>query len=353
MKKRRHGFSIGNAAALPGRFALLVLLALLTGVVVATSLAFADDQLPAPQKVEASRIGDPNSAAFGDIVVRWAAVKGAYAYEVRVSDDGGRSWNVAASKVMGSSATISDGISSWLPYHVSVRAMMKGVWSGALLVQPYCPVGYACAAGSAPTTIEQNQPSDSTTVAPPAESVPTGNGTQTTTSSDTSRAAPTSTPTSTTPGGSGVSNHFAQTYALPPAAPTTVVLTTLPSGQIKVSWSSVVGATGYNVVYSIDGEDTWTQATTNLAVENGLLPSYVIKGIDSRGTIVAGVQAVKGRETGPWTNSAPHSPAFFIGKLQLIWNQVAGEAVFSFQCGGGAGWSWIRCGGWNSGAVLR
>ena len=178
-----------------------------------------------------------------------------------------------------------------------------------------------------------------------------GNGTQTTTSGDAAAAAPTSTaPSSATP---SAANQFAQTYALPPAAPTTVVLTSLSPGQVKVSWSPVVGATGYNVVYSADGERTWTQATTNLAAGNGALPFYVIEGIGSRETIVAGVQAVKNGETGAWTNSAPHNPAFFFGKLQLIWSQGPGESGFSFQCGGGAGWSWIRCGGWNSGIVLR
>ena len=325
---------------------MLVLLALLAGIVAATSAASANDQLPAPGNVSAMRIADPDSSAFGDIEVRWSEVAGASTYDVRVSDSGERGWRVAASRVIGTSATISDGISSWLPYHVSVRASKNGAWSGSYLVQPFCPVGYACAAGSSPTPIEQNESSNS-----PASVQPTGNGTQTTESSNAAPAAPTSTtPTSTAPSGS---NQFAQTYALPPAAPTTVVLTSLSPGQVKVSWSPVVGATGYNVVYSADGERTWTQATTNLTVGNGALPFYVIEGIGSRETIVAGVQAVKNGETGAWTNSAPHNPAFFFGKLQLIWSQGPGESVFSFQCGGGAGWSWIRCGGWNSGMVLR
>ena len=52
------------------------------------------------------------------------------------------------------------------------------------------------------------------------------------------------------------------------------------------------------MVYSADGEDTWIRATTNLTVGNGALPFYVIEGIGSRETIVAGVQAVKNGETG-------------------------------------------------------
>jgi len=50
-----------------------------------------------------------------------------------------------------------------------------------------------------------------------------------------------------------------------PAAPTGVVATAQPAGQITVSWSSVPGATSYAIAYSSDGSTGWTVVGSTVA----------------------------------------------------------------------------------------
>ena len=322
----------GNAASRSLRFALPAIVALLGLVVLGTSAASGSISIPAPGGVTATRVTEIGPR-FGSIKVEWNGINKATGYDIRVSDDGEQTWSQAATNVQGTlvssnnnvrrfSFTLGDdhGVSSWLPYHVSMRAAPNGTWSGSISSMPYCPVGYACANEVLPTPIESDSsPSTSTSANVPSNTTGSGSVIHSAT-------------TPATPVGSIESSRTASVYLPPLAAPETVYLTQRSQGQLTVRWRPVAGATSYNILYSDDGRRTWKRGKLNLSA-GGSLPSYTIGGLDDGGSYVARVQAVRNGVAGPWKDSNPYSPAFILGIRQLILSQVSEGLTFNLRRG--------------------
>ena len=92
--------------------------------------------------------------------------------------------------------------------------------------------------------------------------------------------------------------------ALHPAAPS-VVSGTRSGATLTASWSAVAGATGYNVVYTCDGKQSWHRAHTNVS---GTSAAIALTGAHADTGCHVAVQAVNSAGAGPWTDS-PLIPA--------------------------------------------
>ena len=93
-----------------------------------------------------------------------------------------------------------------------------------------------------------------------------------------------------------------------PAAPSSVTLTR-GAGFIDVSWPTVTGATGHNIVWSTDNKGSWTRAATNAAgTASGTNTTYRIAGTNNLLPYVVAVQATNLSGSSGWTNSAEYGP---------------------------------------------
>ena len=113
----------------------------------------------------------------------------------------------------------------------------------------------------------------------------------------------------------------------PPAAPTNLT-TTRSAGQIAVSWDAVTGATGYNVVVSQDGKQSWTRHATEQTST-----SATITGIDHTLIYHVAVQAVNANGSSAWTTSDAIPPGDIIpGPLSGITaTRTAGQIAVSWS----------------------
>jgi uncharacterized membrane protein/phosphodiesterase/alkaline phosphatase D-like protein len=121
-----------------------------------------------------------------------------------------------------------------------------------------------------------------------------------------------------------------------PATPTGVTATALNASQIRVSWSSVSGATGYRVERSPDGTSAWAQAgtvATSTFTDSNLIPST---------TYFYRVSALNGP-----SSSAPSSPVSATTQAGLPTSQAPqGTWVGTY---GSSGYGLL---GWNGGDLV-
>ena len=88
----------------------------------------------------------------------------------------------------------------------------------------------------------------------------------------------------------------------PPDAPSSVTVTR-GDGTLSVSWSSVNGATSYNVNTSDNGKASWSRAASGVTGT-----STTVTGATNSSTYVVAVQAVNSSGGGSWRNSGSVGP---------------------------------------------
>ena len=111
--------------------------------------------------------------------------------------------------------------------------------------------------------------------------------------------------------------------AIPPPAPASVSLTR-QLGTLTATWPAVIGATGYNVVYSTNKGESWTRLLTN---HTGT--SATITGADDGLPYIVGVQAVNAIGPSGWTNS-DSVRALLLPPSTLTITRTAGQIVVSW-----------------------
>ena len=91
----------------------------------------------------------------------------------------------------------------------------------------------------------------------------------------------------------------------PPAAPTAVEVSRT-TGELRVSWPAVEGASGYNAVFSSDNKSSWTRAYSRITET-----SVTITGVDDNAAYYVAVQAFNAAGSSGWTDSSliPVRPA--------------------------------------------
>ena len=314
--------------------------------------------------------------ADGTLRVTWQAVFNATSYHITYTSDNGQNWNLAASNHTGSSINIG-GTPNSLTYIVAVRAGNQHGWSGwrnSAPAGPYTPpatpshpYGLRASGGYQSVTLTWSNPINSTIThymyqyraAPPAAGwsawkaiansdagttyfAKTGltNGTEyrfklrAVNAYGASASAPNAAPwyvAATPHGGIGVPPPPKPKPA--PGAPASVTVTRSATA-VTASWDAVSGATSYQIMYSSDGEATWTYASRNHTSN-----SISISNISNSATYVVAVSARNNNGSSPYTKSAPIGPPALsvsdIGKTSatLTLNNYTGD--WNYKADGG------------------
>ena len=97
----------------------------------------------------------------------------------------------------------------------------------------------------------------------------------------------------------------------PPAAPAAVEVSRT-TGELRVSWPAVEGASGYNVVFSSDNKSSWTRAYSRITET-----SVTITGVDDNAAYYVAVQAFNAAGSSGWADSSliPVRPANLPGQF--------------------------------------
>ena len=124
------------------------------------------------------------------------------------------------------------------------------------------------------------------------------------------------------------------------AAP--ILAATVTSGHIAISWSSVTGATSYNLYRSVGGASNFVlyqagltgTTSTDTAVTNGVLYAYYIAAVNAggQGTASSTVTLSLGTPTLPaptGLSAGPYSSSY----IHLAWNAVPGAASYNIYRG--------------------
>ena len=283
--------------------------------------------------------------ADGTLSVTWQAVFNATSYHITYTSNNGQSWNLAASNHTESSINIG-GTPNSLTYIVAVRAGNQHGWSSwrnSAPAGPYTPPAtpshpydLRAAGGDRSVTLTWSNPINSTIThymyqyraAPPAAGwsawkaiansdantthfVKSGltNGTEyrfklrAVNAYGASAPAPNAAPwyvAAIPSGGVGVPPPPKPTPA--PGAPASVTVTR-SYNALAVSWDASSGATSYQIMYSSDGEASWTYAS-----RNHTSTSIAISNISQSATYVVAVSARNNNGSSPYSKSAPIAP---------------------------------------------
>ena len=312
-----------------GAIALLAVLMSTVGLAEPADAQASPGAPDAPASVSVTR----GTFGAGELIVAWTG--GARAdkavYNVRMSEDGGQTWTVAASDVAGTTVTIDSGVNDALPYLVGVQAENEhgvSAWTAAPMALPECPVGYFCvtSAPGAPGPVTVTRADGTLTAA--WDAVQGALSYHVTYSGDggASWSLAALDHTSAEIVIQGVDN--ATTYVVgvraknalgyggwrnsapagpynapaPPGTPASVTVTRA-DGSLTASWAAVAGATSYHVTYTGDGGGSWSLAALH-HTETGI----DIGGVDNAKTYLVGVRARNAAGDGGWRNSAPAGP---------------------------------------------
>ena len=103
-----------------------------------------------------------------------------------------------------------------------------------------------------------------------------------------------------------------------PSTPSSVTLTR-GNGFIDVSWPTVSGATGHNIVYSTNNRYSWTRAATNEpGTASGTNTTYRITSANNSSAYVVAVQATNSSGSSGWRNSDLSSALLLPVKAQNV-----------------------------------
>ena len=275
----------------------------------------------APAAVAATLIAGPNMArAMWEAPDSPAAPITAYQVRYRRSPNG--AWTLWAT--LGADARHADvtGLEAGATYEVAVRAQNAFGWSEDQSPIPTITLPAAQPPG-APASVTVTRGADALTATWPAVAGATGyNVVYTTDGKRSWHRAHTNVATTS----AVIANATASAYhvavqalnsagaspwtdsalvpALHPAAPS-VVSGTRSGATLTASWSAVAGATGYNIVYTCDGKQSWHRAHTGVS---GTSAAIALTGAHADTGCHVAVQAVNSAGAGPWTDS-PLIPA--------------------------------------------
>jgi fibronectin type 3 domain-containing protein len=143
-------------------------------------------------------------------------------------------------------------------------------------------------------------------------------------------------------GGSGTGTHVA------PSTPTNLSTTNIGLASIGLSWTGIVGATGYTIQYQVSGQSSWTlfgsTAYTNSTV-SGLNPatSYNFQLVATNSYGNSSPATLSNITTGnlPSTPSNLTSSAVTSSSMTLSWTPVAGANLYNilYQVSTAQNWS--------------
>ena len=259
----------------------------------------------------------------GALSVTWDAVSGATGYNVNYTDDGGQSWERAATKVEGTRTEITD-IKDQLPYILAVQAIddtRRSAWRDSAMAPPECPPAGACITNvaPAPTSSVTLTRADGTVTAtwPAADHATSYHVTYTTNGGTSWQLAALNHPATTGENSITFAADNDATYIVgvrarnntgasnwvnsPPAGPYTPPLSTPApgavasvklsrgDGTVTATWPAAAHATGYHVTYTTDGAQSWQLAALDHAATQGE-NSITIDGADIRSVTLASLR---------------------------------------------------------------
>ena len=314
------------------------------------------DAVPAP----ATPTGIVVTPGNNEAAVSWSAVAGATSYNIyRSTSQGQQGAKVgASSNTSYVDATALNGVTYYYAVTADnaagegqVSAQSSGVTPVIPVIAPDAPSGLTAAAGNAQVTVNWTPVAGaksynvyrSTT---PGSQGPKVGSSSTTTFSDTTVANGTAyfyevTADNAAVEGSASVQSSGATPAVPviaPAAPTGVNATA-GNGQVTVNWTSVAGATSYNVYRSTtpgsQGAKVGSSSTTALsdtAVVNGTAYFYEVTADNAAGEGPASVQSPGATRAVPVTVPAPPTGvnvAAANAQVTVTWTASAGSTSYS------------------------
>ncbi len=289
------------------------------------------DPPAAPSSVSVTR-------ADGTLTASWDAPDGATGYEIRYSDDGGASWQVAASDHTSTGITINVTNSS--TYIVAVRAGNEGGWSGwrnSPSAGPFVPPPTNPPGAVSSISVTR---ADGTLTAD--WDAPTGASKYHVTYTDDggkSWHAPVDDHTNVPTNSLSFSVDNAKTYIIgvragndigwsgwrnsapagpytPPNTPTdppptdppgavSSISVTRADGTLTADWDAPTGASKYHVTYSDDGGKSWHAPVDD---HTNVPTNSLSFSVDNAKTYIIGVRAGNDIGWSGWRNSAPAGP---------------------------------------------
>ncbi len=335
--------------------------AVLAAIAVSASSTAASEAPAAPGNVTVTR----GTFGYGVLNVSWRVVeKEVVYYNVRYTDDGGRTWEDGPSRVQGTSATIT-GVNDALPYYVAVQAhngKSGSAWTQSALANVECPAGHACKTDAVAQSNPPDAPSSITlertgvgfrgkgtlTASWPAVSGATkyqvnytadkGRVWKTLASEHTSNSITFEIWNGNTyyvgvragnaNGWSGWTNS-PESPPIPNALPSNMlpgpdwVSVTRGNGTLTATWAAVSGATRYRIEYSTDFGTTYqlvsyseTSTSITINVNNGSTYTIAVragKGSEDRWSNYGPISY--SASSGPYTPSPPPSPSLSAGSV--------------------------------------
>jgi hypothetical protein len=107
-----------------------------------------------------------------------------------------------------------------------------------------------------------------------------------------------------------------------PAAPT---ITTLPSGQLRITWVAVASATGYDVVVSANDSSSQPYADSKMNITTAPF-EFTTTALSSSTQYYVFVRAKNAVGDGPWSDSVSRTTVDPVASVDGAWNERAGAA---------------------------
>ena len=359
----------------------------------------------APLRASRARLAPPPPAApdavtvtraDGALSVSWSAVKDATGYNVNITSDGKKSWSRAATRVEGTSTTIT-GVDNTLTYVAAVQSVNDngvGGWRDSASAGPYTPpptitvpdapasvtvtrgafgqgtlsVSWPAVSGAASYNVRYSDDGGQTWTGGPSGVAGTSasiTGVNDALPYYVAVQASNSAGTSGWTQSSIVSVECPQGHVCITTAPDAVasVSVTRSDGALTASWDAVDGATHYHVTYSADGMQSWSLAASNHA------STAITISANNADTYVVGVRAGNDHGWSAWTNSAaagpyvppvPDPPAAVAsvtvtradGALTASWDAPTGATAYHVTYSADWGQSWTSAADAHTGTSI-